>query len=176
MEEVSGVDKPQEKITGGNVNYYLINVKDPKNLSPYVVEVEDIIEVLNMEFAEGTVFKSLIRLCKLRQNLGKPGSTQKYEAEKIKYYADRILVKAKRRANKPDQENEDTNCCLIKVPDPKRLPPYVVEVEDIIKVLDMGLDETEIFKNLIQLCMLKSTKTHEAEQIKYHADKLLNKF
>ena len=48
------------------------------------------IESLNMTFAEGTILKSLIRLCKLRQDEGKPGSTKLYEAEKIKYYAERV--------------------------------------------------------------------------------------
>jgi hypothetical protein len=88
----------QKEVTGGDVNYYLIDVPNPKRLSPYVVEVEDIIEALDMEFAEGTMLKSLIRLCKLQKDLGKLGSTEIYEAQKIKYYADRILVKAQRRA------------------------------------------------------------------------------
>ena len=94
MEEVNN---KQKEITGGNVNYYLINVGKPKRLEPYVAEVEDIIEALDMNFAEGTLFKSLIRLCKLRQDLGKPGSSELYEAQKIKYYADRVLVKAQNK-------------------------------------------------------------------------------
>ena len=92
MEELANAKQPE--ITGGNVNYYLINIPNPKRLDPYVVEVEDIIEALNMEFAEGTILKSLIRYCKLKQGLGKPGSTPKYEAEKIKYYADRLVAKS----------------------------------------------------------------------------------
>jgi len=80
----------QKEVTGGNVNYYLINITNPKRLEPYVVEVE----ALNMEFAEGTILKSLVRYCKLKQGLGKPGSSKKYEAEKIKYYAERLVVKA----------------------------------------------------------------------------------
>ena len=94
------VNKPQETITGGDVNYYLIDVPHPKRLEPYVAEVEDIIESLDMEFSEGTVLKSLIRLCKIKQGLGKPGSSFIYEAEKINYYANRILVRAQQRANK----------------------------------------------------------------------------
>ncbi len=79
-------------LTGSNVNYYLINVDKPKRLEPYVAEVEDIIESLNMNFAEGTLLKSLVRLCKLKQSAGKPGSSKLYEAEKIKYYAERVFV------------------------------------------------------------------------------------
>ena len=92
MEQLSNIK--QKDITGGEVNYYLINVPNPKRLAPYVVEVEDIIEALNMEFAEGTILKSLIRYCKLKQGLGKPGSSKKYEAEKVKYYAERLVIKA----------------------------------------------------------------------------------
>lgn len=84
----------QKEVTGGNVNYYLINITNPKRLQPYVVEVEDIIEALNMEFAEGTILKSLIRYCKLKQGLGKPGSSKKYEVEKMQYYAARLVAKS----------------------------------------------------------------------------------
>lgn len=90
MEELA--NEKQKVITGGNVNYYLIEVAHPKRNTPYVCEVEDLIESLNMTFAEGTILKSLVRLCKLRQDLGKPNSNPIYEAEKIKYYADRLLV------------------------------------------------------------------------------------
>jgi hypothetical protein len=79
-------------LTGGDVNYYLISVNHPKRLEPYTAEVEDLIESLNMTFAEGTLLKSLVRLCKLRQNSGKIGSSELYEAQKIKYYGDRILA------------------------------------------------------------------------------------
>src|SRR5580765_440841 len=82
----------QEKITGGDVNYYLIEVPHPKRNDPYVCEVEDLIESLDMTFAEGTILKSLVRLCKLRKDLDKPNSKPVYEAEKIKYYTDRLLV------------------------------------------------------------------------------------
>jgi len=88
-------NQKQTTITGGNVNYYLISVPHPKRLEPYTAEVEDIIESLEMEFAEGTLFKSLVRLCKLNQDLGKPGSDKIYEAQKIVYYAERVLAKAK---------------------------------------------------------------------------------
>jgi len=90
---MDSVGKEQKEISGGNTNYYLINIPNPKRLDPYVVEVEDIIEALDMSFAEGTILKSLIRLCQLRKNLGKPGSSPLYESQKIKYYSDRLLAK-----------------------------------------------------------------------------------
>ena len=91
-------------LTDGDVNYYLIDVQDPKRLQPYVAEVEDLIEALDMEFAEGTILKSLVRLCKNRQGGGKIGSTDIYEAEKIVYSAQRTLAKAKRRLKKQEQK------------------------------------------------------------------------
>jgi hypothetical protein len=93
-------NQEQKEITGSNVNYYLIDVSHPKRLEPYVAEVEDIIESLDMNFAEGTILKSLVRLCKLKQNFGKPGSSRLYEAQKIKYYADRILAQAQQDKDK----------------------------------------------------------------------------
>lgn len=170
------VNKQQKNITGGNVNYYLINVIDSKNLQEYVVEVEDIIEALNMEFAEGTIFKSLVRLCKLRQNLGKPGSTQKYEAEKIKYYADRVLVKAQRRENKSVIRYVREDDKTINIPNPKRLPPYIVGIDDMIKALDMKVEEELIFKNLVQLCIINVKGVDEAEKIKHYAKFILDNF
>lgn len=92
--------QPQKEITGGDVNYYLIEITDPKRLKPYVAEVEDLIEALDMNFAEGTILKSLVRLCKLRQGMGKPGSSNLYEAKKIKYYADRVLVQVQQKIDK----------------------------------------------------------------------------
>jgi hypothetical protein len=97
MELNSLVKEKQMTTTGGNVNYYLIDVTHPKRNTPYVCEVEDLIESLNMTFAEGTILKSLVRLCKLRQDLGKPHSNPIYEAEKIKYYADRLLEMTKNK-------------------------------------------------------------------------------
>ncbi len=86
------MSEDKEYLTGGHVNYYLIDVKKPKRLEPYIAEVEDLIETLNMNFAEGSLLKSLIRLCKFKQNQGKNGSTNVYESEKIQYYAERIFV------------------------------------------------------------------------------------
>lgn len=98
MEVKNLAGEKQTVITGSNVNYYLIEVPNPKRLEPYVCEVEDLIESLDMTFAEGTILKSLIRLCKLRQDLGKPNSNPIYESEKIKYYADRLIVITKNKS------------------------------------------------------------------------------
>lgn len=104
MEEVKDLAGiKQTAVTGSNVNYYLIEVPNPKRLEPYVCEVEDLIESLDMTFAEGTILKSLVRLCKLRQDLGKPNSNPIYESEKIKYYADRLLIVTKNKSRSSDE-------------------------------------------------------------------------
>lgn len=87
----------QEALTGSDVSYYLVHVPDPKRLEPYTMEAEDVVEVLHMEFAEATIFTGIIRLSKMMLGLGKPGNTEVYEAEKLVYYAQRALAKAKRR-------------------------------------------------------------------------------
>jgi hypothetical protein len=85
------------KASGLDNDYWLIDIAHPKRLEPYKVECEDIIEAMNMPFAEATVFKSLWRLCQLRAGNGKPGSTEQYEAEKMVYYSDRTLAKVKNK-------------------------------------------------------------------------------
>jgi hypothetical protein len=155
-----------DKLSGGNVNYYLIDVPDK-----YTAEVEDIIETLHMEFAEGTIFKCLIRLCKLRQDSGKPGSTKKYESEKIKYYGDRVLAKAQRKDN---QKSEFYVIWFqIIVEHPKRLKPYVVYIADIIAALNMDSDESELLINLIKY--VRFGNIHYAEEVKKYTDIILEK-
>lgn len=92
-----------EKLSGGNVNYYLVVVNHPKRLVPYQAEAEDIIEALGMTFAEGCAFKALWRSCAAR-TLGvvKEGADANgvYDAEKIVYYGNRILVQRKLKDTK----------------------------------------------------------------------------
>jgi hypothetical protein len=90
-----------EKLTGKDVNYYLVEVKEPKRatLSPYVAEAEDIIEALGMTFAEGCAFKAIWRSCAARTlGIKKPGLDEQgiYDAEKIAYYGQRILAQRKK--------------------------------------------------------------------------------
>lgn len=94
--------KTKAQLTGDNVDYYLIPVHNPKRLPPHVTEVEDIIEALGMNFAEGTLFKSLVRLTQLRNSRGKPGSTPLYEAQKLVYYAARVMAQTVGIGAKPD--------------------------------------------------------------------------
>ena len=95
------------KGTGKDVNYYLVDVPDPKRLPPYTAECEDIIEVLGMTFAEGNAFKAIWRSCAARTlGLLKPGHDSEgiYDAEKTVYYGGRMVVQRKRDAERLQQQ------------------------------------------------------------------------
>ena len=84
-----------QELTGGKVNYYLVQVEAPQReeQTPYQAECEDIIQALGMTFDEGCLFKALWRNANARKNNGKPGQSAKYDAEKMVHYANRILKK-----------------------------------------------------------------------------------
>lgn len=96
-----GQSNQTNKLTGNDNNYYLVTVNNPKRgVNAYQAEAEDIIEALNMTFAEGCIFKSIWRSCAQRLGNGKPGADEDgiYDAEKMVYYSKRTL--AKRISNK----------------------------------------------------------------------------
>ena len=91
------------KGTGKDVNYYIVDIPEPKRLSPYTAECEDIIEALGMTFAEGNAFKAIWRSCAARTlGLLKPGHDSEgiYDAEKVAYYGGRMIVQRKRNAER----------------------------------------------------------------------------
>jgi len=92
--QVHGQDKEAE-YSGKNVNYYLVDIPTPKRLAPYSAECEDIIEALNMTFAEGCAFKAIWRSCAAR-TLGKQKKGQDvhgvYDAQKVEYYGARMVA------------------------------------------------------------------------------------
>ncbi len=95
------------KGTGKDVNYYLVDVPDPKRLPPYTAECEDIIEALGMTFAEGNAFKAIWRSCAARTlGLLKPGHDSEgiYDAEKTVYYGGRMVAQRKRDAERLQQQ------------------------------------------------------------------------
>lgn len=85
--------KAATKLTGGRVNYYLVNVAHPQreDQPAYQAECEDIIQALGMTFDEGCLFKALWRSAAARQGNGKPGSSDIYDGEKMVHYAGRVL-------------------------------------------------------------------------------------
>lgn len=92
---------PGEEFTGGDVNYYLVNVSEPKRLMPYQAECEDIIEALGMTFSEGCAFKAIWRSCAAREMGAKKKGQDPhgvYDAEKVIYYGKRMLAVRKKKA------------------------------------------------------------------------------
>jgi len=84
------------RLTGGSSDYYKIAINNPTSGDkPYVAECNDIIEALEMSFGLANVFKAAWRLAALIQGHGKPGTTRTYDAEKIVFFGQRELQKAK---------------------------------------------------------------------------------
>lgn len=84
----------QPEYTGGSSSYYRVKVDTPttEGTAPYTAECNDIIEALDMNYAEGNVLKALWRRCAARQGKLKKGYTDgTYDAEKIVFFGDRIL-------------------------------------------------------------------------------------
>lgn len=173
------------KVSGGDVNYYLVVIdsntcgRTPRFIC--IAEVEDIIEATSMEFAEACVFKAMVRKAKLRQDLGKPGSTSVYEAEKGVYYADRTLAKALRRLEKdkafsPFHENPiriEMDKVEIRIDQPKRLAPYTVDIDDFILALAATPAEAETIRSIVIVSMLQAMNalpSHQAEVAQKAAD------
>jgi hypothetical protein len=91
-DQAEGLHTPE--YTGGSVSYYKVKVSDPLsgNLS-YTAECNDIIEALQMNFAEGNAFKAIWRSCSARQGLVKRGYTDGvYDAEKVVFFGQRMVV------------------------------------------------------------------------------------
>ena len=74
--------------SGGNNDYYVANITNPKRLEPCRVECEDVIQALGMTFGEGEAFKAIWRGCAARMGNGKPGDTAMRNAEKVIHYGE----------------------------------------------------------------------------------------
>ncbi len=93
-EFLSNAGEENGENSGFNVDYYTVCVKDPKrpNRLPYMMEVEDIIAATNMNFHEGTIFKSLIRSVNEREfGLQKQGNDSIRDAEKMNHSSKQLL-------------------------------------------------------------------------------------
>ena len=89
----------QKEYTGGEVSYYTVEVENPASLpDPYIAECLDIIEVLDMNFAEGEAFKAIWRKCAARTlGKGKRGySGGLYDAQKVEFYGGRMVANSGR--------------------------------------------------------------------------------
>src|SRR5690554_810184 len=80
--------------TGKSVSYYKVTVNTPtsEGVPPYIAECNDLIEALDMTYAEANVFKAIWRKCAERTlGLYKEGNSQVYDAEKCVFFSERIL-------------------------------------------------------------------------------------
>lgn len=94
-----GFEDGQPEYTGASVSYYKFPVEHPteEGRAPYVIEVNDIIEALDLSFAEGNVIKATLRQAIARKlNLQKKGYEDGlYDSEKVVFFGERMVVKAK---------------------------------------------------------------------------------
>lgn len=99
---VGGAATSEEaELTGGSVNYYKVEIKNPTTAEePYTAECNDIIEALKMNYAEGNAFKAIWRSCAARLGKLKKGMDAEgvYDAEKIVFFGERILIQRKEEA------------------------------------------------------------------------------
>lgn len=85
-----------EEHTGGSVGYYKVHVANPTTLpEAYYAEANDIIESLGLTFAEGNLFKAIWRMAADRNGKKKKGNNSVYDAEKLVFFAERVLVHEK---------------------------------------------------------------------------------
>lgn len=90
----SNIVENTKEHTGKSVNYYRLTVEEPtsEDIESYTAECNDIIEGLNMTYAEANVFKAIWRKCAERElGLGKEGNNQVYDAEKMVFFSERTL-------------------------------------------------------------------------------------
>lgn len=86
----------KEEHTGGSVNYYKVYVTNPTTLEqPYYAEANDIIESLGLTFAEGNLLKAVWRIAADRNGKKKKGNNSVYDAEKLVFFAERVLAQEK---------------------------------------------------------------------------------
>lgn len=95
----TGCMKPlKEEYTGGSSEYYSIFIRNPTDpdVESYWAECNDIIEALDMNFAEGNVFKAVWRKAAARQGKVKKGYDDGlYDSEKIVFFGNRLLTQIK---------------------------------------------------------------------------------
>lgn len=83
-----------QEYTGGSVGYYKVFVEHPTSGGKeYIAECNDIIEALDMNYAEGNAFKALWRRAAARQGKSKKGYTDGlYDAEKVVFFGERLVA------------------------------------------------------------------------------------
>lgn len=92
--ELPGLAKPEGEKSGLSVDYYKVQIQNPTTpgLDPYTAECNDLIESLQLTYAEANVFKAIWRSAAAR-TLGKKkaGNDALYDAEKMVFFSGRVL-------------------------------------------------------------------------------------
>ncbi len=84
--------------TGGSSSYYSVVIENPttEGRPQYYAECNDIIEALDMTYAEANVFKACWRKAAERTlGLKKAGNNAVYDSEKMVFFSERTLVQEK---------------------------------------------------------------------------------
>lgn len=93
LQEMGLMENSESEISsGGDNDYWVAEIKNPKRLEPYLAECEDLIEHFQMTFQEGEAFKALWRKGQLRIGGGKPGDTHLRNAEKVAHFGNRMVA------------------------------------------------------------------------------------
>lgn len=86
----------EAEYTGGSSSYYKVDVTHPTTSdAPYQAECNDVIEALGLTFTEGNIFKAIWRIAADRQGKKKKGNNSVYDAEKVVFFAERLLIQEK---------------------------------------------------------------------------------
>lgn len=88
-------------LTGASVDYYQVDVLHPTTPGrpAYRAECNDLIEALQLTYAEATVFKAIFRSANARLGNGKFGFEDGiYDAEKMCFFSQRVLAQNLHRA------------------------------------------------------------------------------
>lgn len=85
-----------KEYTGASVSYYKVKIDKPTTESnpPYLAECNDIIEALDMNYAEGNAFKALWRKAAARTLcVSKKGYTDGlYDSQKVVFFGERLVA------------------------------------------------------------------------------------
>lgn len=98
-------NEPKEINSGGACDYYRVGVTHPmsSNQVPYIAECGDIMESLEMTYAEANIFKEIWRTAAERTlGLKKAGNNNKRAAEKVVFFANRYYAQNVHKANLTD--------------------------------------------------------------------------
>ncbi|GEK52337.1 hypothetical protein [Vreelandella venusta] len=86
------VETQEATSSGGDNDYWIAEITDPKRLAPCLVECEDLIELFQMSFQEGEAFKALWRNGQMRIGKGKPDDSHLRNAQKVRHFGARMEV------------------------------------------------------------------------------------